>query len=84
MERARCCFVSVLLPGPYLFLSEFLDHPDHVFKSALEHLGFSSLSEMPRAFWKVQPGDPILSLAACTYVAINPLCIVSVLRNVVA
>lgn len=29
--------MSVLLPGPYLFISEFLDHPDHIFKSALEH-----------------------------------------------
>lgn len=43
--------------GPYLFISEVLDHPYHIFKSALEHLDFSSLPEMPRAFWKVQPGD---------------------------
>lgn len=76
--------MAVLLPGPYLFLSEFSDHPDHIFKSALEHLGFSSLPAMPRAFWKVQPGDPFLSLTACTYVAINLLCIVAVPRNVMA
>lgn len=26
--------MSVLLPGPHLFLSEFLDHPDHMFETA--------------------------------------------------
>lgn len=76
--------MSVLLFGPYLFISEFLDYLVHIFKSALEHLGFSSLLAMARAFWKVQPGDPFLSLTACTYVAAHPLCIVSVLRNVMA
>lgn len=60
-----------------------LDHPDYIFKPALQDLAFSSLPAMPRAFWKVQPGDPFLSLTACTYLAVS-LCIVSVLRNVMA
>lgn len=58
--------MAVLLPSPYLFLNEFSDHPDHIFKSALEHLGFSSLPAMPRAFWKVQPGDPFF-VTHCLY-----------------
>lgn len=44
--------MSVLLPGPHLFLNEFLDHLDHIFRTALEHIGFSSLPVMARAFWK--------------------------------
>lgn len=39
-------------PAPRLFLSELLDHPDHIFKTTLEHIGFSSLPVMLRAFWK--------------------------------
>lgn len=46
--RAWRCLVSVLLPGPQLFLKEFLNHPDHIFKTTLEHIGFSSLSLMVR------------------------------------
>jgi len=50
--RAWRWLVPALLPGLHLFLNQLLDRPDHIFKTALEHIGFSSLPVVARACWK--------------------------------